>query len=317
MGLIKKPAEITAKRTASILIYGQPGIGKTTLACGADKPVLFDFDGGVGRIKAEHRVDTLQVTSWAEIAPSLQEVKCGGYGTIIIDTVGKMLECIEVFIKGTQPNMVQRDGTLSLKGYGVRKNIWRQFLTETSALGMSVLFIAHEKEEKQGDLVVKRADAGNATTANDLFKDLDLIGYYSAFGKKRTLDFCGSDIIYAKAPANMRKTYEVDVLTDDNGNTIRMNDYFARIIMGEYADYHEKNDELVKEYQALIEQMRAEVENINTPKDADKFCEKIQAIEPIFDSKLVARKMMLVRCGEIGIEFDADKGKFVKKGSND
>ena len=32
MGLIKKPNELTVKTTLSALIYGQPGMGKTTLA---------------------------------------------------------------------------------------------------------------------------------------------------------------------------------------------------------------------------------------------------------------------------------------------
>ena len=30
MGLIKKPSELSVKGTLSVLIYGQPGIGKTT-----------------------------------------------------------------------------------------------------------------------------------------------------------------------------------------------------------------------------------------------------------------------------------------------
>ena len=32
MGLIKKPNELTVKNALSALIYGQPGMGKTTLA---------------------------------------------------------------------------------------------------------------------------------------------------------------------------------------------------------------------------------------------------------------------------------------------
>ena len=64
MGLIKKPNELTVKTTLSALIYGQPGMGKTTLALSAPNPVLFDYDGGIHRVNAAHRVPTVQITSW-------------------------------------------------------------------------------------------------------------------------------------------------------------------------------------------------------------------------------------------------------------
>lgn len=66
MGLIKKPNELTVKTTLSALIYGQPGMGKTTLALSAPNPVLFDYDGGIHRVNAAHRVPTVQITSWEE-----------------------------------------------------------------------------------------------------------------------------------------------------------------------------------------------------------------------------------------------------------
>lgn len=312
MGLIKKPAEITAKQTAAILVYGQPGMGKTTLACSAEAPVLFDFDGGVDRIMAEHMVDTLQVTKWEEVSEALQEVRqSGAYKTLVIDTIGKMLDCIVEHIKRTQPNMVQRDGTLSLKGYGVRKNIWKAFLAEISQMGMSVLFVGHEKEEKQGDIVVKRADAGNATTANDLFKDLDLIGYLSANGKKRSLDFEGSDIIYAKAPTSMRKTYQVDVVVDAQGNALGRNDYFQRVIMGDYMAFKNANAEVRKAYHALIQEFEASAASITNAEEADAFAANIKSSEHIFDSLLVARRIMSKKVKELGLTFDAKTGKFM------
>lgn len=311
MGLIKKPAEITAKTTATILIYGQPGMGKTTLACSAEKPVLFDFDGGVSRIKAEHRVDTLQVSKWDEVAEALAEVRQSGeYRTIVIDTIGKMLDCIVDYIKRTQPNMVQRDGTLSLKGYGVRKNIWKQFLSDISQMGMSVYFVGHEKEEKHGDDVVKRADAGNATTANDLFKDLDLIGYLSANGKKRTLDFEGSSIIYAKAPTSMRKCYNVDSVVDAQGNTIGMNDYFQRVVMGDYKAFQASNDEVAKEYNRLVEEITDRATQIDSAEAANEYTAYVKETKHIYDSLIIARRLLNAKVQELGLTYNQEGGKF-------
>lgn len=43
MGLIKKPNELQVKKTLSALIYGQPGMGKTTLALSSPHPLLLDL----------------------------------------------------------------------------------------------------------------------------------------------------------------------------------------------------------------------------------------------------------------------------------
>ena len=75
MGLIKKPSEIAPKGTISVLVYGEPGIGKTTIACSAPNPVLFDYDGGVQRINGAHQVPTLQPQSWEDTNAAIEEIE--------------------------------------------------------------------------------------------------------------------------------------------------------------------------------------------------------------------------------------------------
>lgn len=75
MGLIKKPNELTVKNALSALIYGQPGMGKTTLALSSPQPLLLDFDGGVHRVNAAHRVDTVQISKWEEVDEVLTSEK--------------------------------------------------------------------------------------------------------------------------------------------------------------------------------------------------------------------------------------------------
>ena len=45
------------------VIYGDPGIGKTSLASSASRPILFDFDLGAHRA-GKFRKDVVQVTKW-------------------------------------------------------------------------------------------------------------------------------------------------------------------------------------------------------------------------------------------------------------
>ena len=47
MSLIKKSNELVIPTTVKMMIYGQAGMGKSTVALSAPKPLLLDFDNGV------------------------------------------------------------------------------------------------------------------------------------------------------------------------------------------------------------------------------------------------------------------------------
>ncbi len=66
MSLIKKCNELVILTTVKMMIYGQAGMGKSTVALSAPNPLLLDFDNGVKRMNMAHleNIDTVQVTSW-------------------------------------------------------------------------------------------------------------------------------------------------------------------------------------------------------------------------------------------------------------
>ena len=66
MSLIKKANELVIPTTIKMMLYGQAGMGKTTVALSAPKPLLLDFDNGVKRVNMAHLdgIDTVQITSW-------------------------------------------------------------------------------------------------------------------------------------------------------------------------------------------------------------------------------------------------------------
>ena len=175
MGIIKRPSELSVKNTLSVLIYGQPGIGKTTFGVSAPNAVLFDYDGGVQRINGAHQVATLQPTSWEDTALALTEIQneMPEVQTIVIDTVGKMLDYMSAYIIKNDAKMAMRDGSLSLKGYGVRKQMFVNFIKQLAIMGKNVVFVAHEREERRGEETFKRPEIGGSS-ANDLIKELDL-----------------------------------------------------------------------------------------------------------------------------------------------
>ena len=201
MSLIKNPSELAPKTTIACLIYGQPGIGKTTLACSAPNPVLFDFDGGVTRINGAFQVPTVQVTQWEQVNEAIKEMGTS-FNSIIIDTVGKMLTYMEDFIKRSDPKMADRTGNLTLKGYGVRKKMFNDFKNGLMVKGINVIFVAHDNETKQGEETKIRPLIGGSS-ANDLMQDIDLVGYMEAIGRERSISFDTTERFYGKNTCNM------------------------------------------------------------------------------------------------------------------
>ena len=93
MTLIRKPQQLEVPQKIKVLIYGQAGMGKTTLALSAPKPLLLDFDGGVHRVNYGHQTDTVQIHQWNEAKEVIQE-DLSAYETIVVDTIGKMMDYI-------------------------------------------------------------------------------------------------------------------------------------------------------------------------------------------------------------------------------
>ena len=90
MGLkITKSSDPIKVDRLTICLYGQPGVGKTSLAYTADTPLLLDFDGGAYR--AANRKDTVQVSKWADVTEITAD-DLAPYSTVIVDTAGRALD---------------------------------------------------------------------------------------------------------------------------------------------------------------------------------------------------------------------------------
>lgn len=302
MGLIKRPNELTVKTTLSALIYGQPGMGKTTLALSAPNPVLFDYDGGIHRVNAAHRVPTVQITSWDETNQVLSSEEIKEFSTIVIDTAGKMLSFMDKAIMAANPKMKKVDGTLSLQGYGVRKNMFINFVNQVTLMGKSVIFVAHEREEKVGDEKQIRPEIGGSS-AGDLIKELDLVGYMEAIGKDRTISFDPCEKFYGKNTCNLPSRIKIPVIIDESGTVTGENDFMTKII-STYKEYQTKQTELSSEYDAVLDAIRDAVEQVTDTQSANSVREALDTMTHIFDSKVRAGMMLNEKCKRLGLKFN-------------
>ena len=304
MGIIKRPGEIAPKTTISILLYGEPGIGKTTLGCSAPNPVLFDYDGGAQRLNGAHQVPTVQITSWADTTAALDEIarEMPECESIIIDTAGKMLDYMSAHIIANDSKMGQRDGSLSLKGYGVRKSMFVNFLKQLQTMGKNVVFIAHEREEKRGDVTVKRPEIGGSS-ANDLIKELDLVGYMSAIGRDRTIAFDPTEYYYAKNTCSLPAVDRIPVLVDADGNAVGENGYLTALI-GTYRRRQEERQRVTADYEQLVATVGAAIDDAGTLEEINELVAKIPAMQHIYNSKMVLAARLSSRARVLGFKLD-------------
>lgn len=300
MALIKQPGELQPKTTIAALIYGQPGIGKTTLACSAPNPVLFDFDGGVTRINGAFQVPTVQVSRWEEVAEAIDEMGTM-FNSIIIDTVGKMFAYMEDYIKRTQPKMKQADGSLSLKGYGVRKNMFNEFKNGLICKGINVIFVAHDNETRQGE-EVKIRPLISGSSANDLMQDIDLVGYMEAYGKDRTISFDSTDRFHGKNTCNMPSVTKIKPLTDEHGNVIAKNE-FLTLVLKQFFNQQETRRQMALEFEQLIAVIDEKIEYITDAVTCNSVCEEIKTMQHIWNSKAMASVKIRDKANELGLTF--------------
>ena len=198
--MIKKANEIDTTMPLKALFYGQPGIGKTTWAMTAPSPLLVDCDKGIHRVSMKFRKDYVPVSSWDDVM-SLTREDLSPYKTIIIDTAGSLLDYLSSQIMREQPKCGSQ-GSLTLQGYGVLKTRFNAFLATLQTLNKHVIFIAHDKEGKDGENTVIRPDVIGGSLAL-LMRSMDLVGYIESVNNRRVVNCSPTDRYYGKNSCNL------------------------------------------------------------------------------------------------------------------
>jgi hypothetical protein len=180
------------------MLFGQPGICKTSLAYSMRDALLLDFDQGAHR--ASNRKDTLQISTWTDVEELLANREAlAPYQSLVIDTVGRCLDVLTADIAVKEPKKAP-GGNLSQQGWGTLKTRYKQFLATVKGLGKDILLVSHDKEDKDGDLRVVRPDIVGGSYG-EVMKNADFVGYLSMNGKDRILDFNPTDRWIGKNPA--------------------------------------------------------------------------------------------------------------------
>lgn len=195
--IIRAADPITVDRL-NMVIYGPPGLGKTSLAFTADKPILFDFDNGSHR--AANRKDAVRINEWGDISGMTAE-DLAPFNTVIVDTAGRALDAITADIIRTDPKG-HKNGALTLPGYGVLKTRFTTFLKLLNSFGKDVVLIAHMDEQRSGDDLIERLDVQGGSKG-EIYKAADAMGRLSMVSGKMMLRFSPSDAAFGKNPGQL------------------------------------------------------------------------------------------------------------------
>jgi hypothetical protein len=308
MSLIRKPHELDVQPFTKTLIYGQPGLRKTTFALSAPSPLLLDFDNGIHRVDPRHQSDTVQIKTWEDVQSVLQE-DLSAYKTLVIDTAGKMLDYMTAYLINKDPKLGKNDGSLTLQGYGARKVMFQSFLKSVMLMGKHLVFVAHEREEKEGEQKVIRPEIGGSS-ASDLIKELDLVGYMQSIGQKKTISFEPCEKFYGKNTCKLPPRIDLNNTLEDN----KPNNQLATII-DSYQSYLDERKTVAAEYGDLIDLITSNADNVTDIESLNSFVAWAQTINHIWDSKLQAGLMAKEKSKIVGATYDAAAKQYKPAGA--
>ena len=155
---ITNTGDSSIKPSIVMLLFGEGGVGKTTFSSTASKPILADCENGAKYLGLRGvKMDVANIEKWQDMSEFLEVVKGDKYDTIVIDPIGELMEKLKKFMiaQGDSKN-VQKDGSLTMAGWGNMKKYFKDYLKILRDSGKHVILIAHLEEVADEGRIIKR-----------------------------------------------------------------------------------------------------------------------------------------------------------------
>ena len=302
--MIVKPSEMKFEgKKLFIIVAGVPGIGKTTLALSAPKPLLIDLDKGVDRVETRYRTDTDVVSSYEELRSDLEKADLSPYETIVIDTGGKLLEMLKPVVIARDPKNAQTNGDLSLKGYGAVKKMFNEFVTFVKSLNKHLVMVFHATEVADGETTKLRIRM-EGKSRDEVWDSVDIGGFMEMRGNKRTIGFSNCDRYYAKGTHGIHGVYDIPTLANGNNNTF-LTDLIDKVLN----DLTSDNKEFT-EYQELMRTLLPHITNADNARLLNKAYDEVKKANHKLTSKNELWNALNERAKALGLEYDKDRNVF-------
>ena len=244
-------------------------------------------------------IDTVQVTAWNDIQQILSQEDLSAYQTIVVDTIGKMMDFIITYKCGSrQPSIRDWSGI----------NAEFSWMTRTlSSLNKHIIFVAHRDTRKEGDDTVF-IPALREKSYNSIVTELDLLGYLEMKSERgvqrRTITFDPTSRNDGKNTCNLPSVMEVPTILDKNGNPTAKNDFITSQIINSYLGMLAAKKAAQEKYDKVIAEIKEQIEFITDAISANDFASRINEFEHVGSSLMMARNMFANKVKSLGLVYD-------------
>ena len=290
---IIKATEASEIKNIMLIICGASGVGKTTLGCTADKPLLLDFE------KCGYRAK--ETCSRAEISckddiDQLFNSDLSDYNTIVIDSLGYFIDLILTHAQGADRNT-------TFKHWGIVRTYFRNFFFKLRSLGKDLVILAQEAKEKDNNQKISYELDGQGKTKDLVYQLADLMCRITKIDKVVSLEFSSTESTLGKDCCNFGKQIVP--------NYEKCNDYLGNLITIAKEKINTDNklqaEKKRKEEEILAKIATADIDGLNELL-GDKF---------IQESKNRYFKVeMFQRSKNLGLEYDSTTKQFEIKGDS-
>lgn len=309
-----------SKQTFGVILYGAPGIGKTTLALsdgnmGADT-LLIDLEHGVGRTNPMHRMNAnvLNASTYEEVLKDLETDQARAAKTIVIDTAGSLVDYLKDWAMRTKNDAKTKAGQFNgLKGFGYVKSEMESFVSKIkTVMNKNVIFIFHcdEKQNNDGSTVQRLRCEGSFR--NTVWTGIDFGAYIQMIGNKRYACFSPEDEFFAKGCHGIQGHIEIPKLDDGVPN-----DFMAKLFESARKNMIEENNAVAGQmelYKTTIATVKEMLEGVTDQDSANACLKTIGSMDHALTSKKEAGAMLNAKCKSLGLRFDVVTRAYVPAG---
>lgn len=288
---IVKANEPLPERPVIILLFGDPGSGKTSIANTCNNVVLVDADNGVDR--SILRKDTLKLASWEELQTEEQKGTFNNYNTIALDTPKALLDD---FLKSYVIRKDYKLKTNKLGMFGAIGDEFSMFVSNRQAFKSDLFIVCHSKKDEDTKLMIPDVTGGSYQL---LLRKADQVGYLTIRNGQRVIVFEPNDFSVGKNTARFP-----DILVPAMGSPEL--EHFGAMLIEKTKQSIASMSEEQKEALEASRLMQEKIEKCGKPSDLDKILVEVNKLPDHL--KLPLKKFMNEKAQKNSWTYDKDKG---------
>lgn len=321
--MIKQGYELDfSKQTFGVILYGAPGVGKTTLAMSdgqhGNSTLLIDLEHGVGRTNPIHRMNThvLSASTYEEVLKDLETPEAKAASTIVIDTAGSLVDYLKDWAMRTKNDAKTKTGAFnSLKGFGYVKSEIESFTNKIkTVMNKNVVYIFHcdEKADKEGNPIQRLRCEG--AFRNTVWTGIDFGAYIQMIGNQRVACFSPEDEFFAKGCHGISGHVTIPDL-----GPASVPSFLADLFTKARSNMQEENDAVaiqVNGYKGVMETVKGMIEAVSDDETANACMKAIADMDHFLTSKKESGMMLNTKCKELGLKYDKASNAYIPVGGD-